>query len=361
MLTGGVPASYGRFSGGVVNVITRSGGNTFSGSFRQNLSNPAWIAETPRQVQNNIEHPDLLGRTYEGTFGGPVALDRLWFFTAGRYEQMNIANTFTQTASAYTRTDTNRRGEVEADRGRPAAGQMVQVSYITNHTRQANASGLAAAASGRCQHAGDANACRTTSLPPATTASLPVGTLQPRSCRGRRRDSGTTVARAPPFTTRPSRRSARPPACRRRSSTMRRISMPPTRKTATTTRLRRASPYLLSTDRSGSHDLKGGVESFVNRAIGGNSQSSTGYVFVTDYLVQGGRPVAERRWPTGPGLHSRRVAGVELHGDARRDAEHPHDVAVPAGPLGGVAAAHARPWRPRRNRPRARRPVTSPP
>ena len=49
--------------------------------------------------------------------------------------------------------------------------------------------------------------------------------------------------------------------------------------------------YLLSARRSGSHDLKRGMESFVNRAIGGNSQSSTGYVFATDYLVQAGRPV----------------------------------------------------------------------
>src|SRR5918996_3262404 len=111
VLTGGVPASYGRFSGGVVNVITRSGGNTFAGSFRENLSNPAWITETPRQVQSNIRNPDLLGRTYEGTFGGPLALDRLWFFTAGRYEQINLANTLAQTAGAYARTDTNRRGE----------------------------------------------------------------------------------------------------------------------------------------------------------------------------------------------------------------------------------------------------------
>jgi len=54
-------------------VITRSGGNTFSGSFRENLSNPAWIRETPRQVLNNISNPDLLGRNrparWEGLHG----------------------------------------------------------------------------------------------------------------------------------------------------------------------------------------------------------------------------------------------------------------------------------------------------
>ena len=41
VLSHGISAEYGRFSGGVINVVTRSGGNVFSGSFRQNLSNPA--------------------------------------------------------------------------------------------------------------------------------------------------------------------------------------------------------------------------------------------------------------------------------------------------------------------------------
>ena len=52
VLTHGISAEYGRFSGGVVNIVTKSGGNTFGGSFRQNLSNPAWITETPRQVES---------------------------------------------------------------------------------------------------------------------------------------------------------------------------------------------------------------------------------------------------------------------------------------------------------------------
>ena len=47
VLTSGIRAEYGRFGGGVVNVITRSGGNVFSGAFRTNLTNPAWSAETP--------------------------------------------------------------------------------------------------------------------------------------------------------------------------------------------------------------------------------------------------------------------------------------------------------------------------
>jgi len=47
VLTNGISAEYGRFSGGVVNLVTKSGSNRFSGSVRENLSNPAWITETP--------------------------------------------------------------------------------------------------------------------------------------------------------------------------------------------------------------------------------------------------------------------------------------------------------------------------
>src|SRR6185369_5953931 len=45
--TAGISAEYGRFSGGVVNVITKSGGNLFSGSFRDSINNDSWRALTP--------------------------------------------------------------------------------------------------------------------------------------------------------------------------------------------------------------------------------------------------------------------------------------------------------------------------
>ena len=36
-----------RFSGGVINAITKSGGNVFSGGFRANMRKPTWTAGTP--------------------------------------------------------------------------------------------------------------------------------------------------------------------------------------------------------------------------------------------------------------------------------------------------------------------------
>ena len=53
VLTSGISAEYGRFSGGVVNAVTKSGGNTFSGSWRMNLLNPSWTVETPFETSSH--------------------------------------------------------------------------------------------------------------------------------------------------------------------------------------------------------------------------------------------------------------------------------------------------------------------
>ena len=42
VLTSGISAEYGRFTGGVINAITKSGGNAFSGTGRINFLNDDW-------------------------------------------------------------------------------------------------------------------------------------------------------------------------------------------------------------------------------------------------------------------------------------------------------------------------------
>ena len=42
---------------------------------------------------------------------------------------------------------------------------------------------------------------------------------------------------------------------------------------------------MLSSRRAGTHEVKGGFEYFVSTRVGGNSQTSTGYVFQTDYKL----------------------------------------------------------------------------
>ncbi len=82
VLAGGISAEYGRFTGGVVSSLTKSGGNEFSGSLRDSLTNAAWTEKTP--WPNQADPDDKLNEVYEGTLGGYVIRDRLWFFAAGR-------------------------------------------------------------------------------------------------------------------------------------------------------------------------------------------------------------------------------------------------------------------------------------
>jgi carboxypeptidase family protein len=82
IITGGYNAEYGRATGGVVNVVTKSGSNNFHGDI--------WFNVTPFQVQ-----PNLIGRTGEAVarrartkygfdlgfdIGGPIVKDKVWFY-----------------------------------------------------------------------------------------------------------------------------------------------------------------------------------------------------------------------------------------------------------------------------------------
>jgi hypothetical protein len=88
--TGNISAEYGRFTGGVVNAITRSGGNELHGSFRATLNNDRWTANNPfdraRDLDNRADH---VTEAYEETLGGPAWKDRLWLFAAGRQAKLS--------------------------------------------------------------------------------------------------------------------------------------------------------------------------------------------------------------------------------------------------------------------------------
>lgn len=89
LLTGAISAEYGRFTGGVVNTITRSGGNDLSASVRDSLSSPRWSSQTPF----GEERESTLNHVWETTVGGSVVPDRLWFFGAGRWAKNDTART----------------------------------------------------------------------------------------------------------------------------------------------------------------------------------------------------------------------------------------------------------------------------
>ncbi len=105
--TSAISAEYGRFTGGVVNVLTKSGGNQLSGSLRVNLENDDWLARTPVSP----ERIDKINKISEATLGGAFVKDRLWFFGAGRDRSTEASAQTTLTLIPYATTREQTRVE----------------------------------------------------------------------------------------------------------------------------------------------------------------------------------------------------------------------------------------------------------
>ena len=166
--TDGVSAEYGRFSGGLVNVITKSGGNLFSGSFRESLFNDNWralvtgngnyaapAANATTQACNTVTslngaqaadprcfandtRVDKIVPTHEYVFGGPIRKDRLWFFTAGRLQNQQVSrNTIQPVNLAYLSEDQRKRFEIKMT-GSINSNHRLEGAYAKESLKQLN-------------------------------------------------------------------------------------------------------------------------------------------------------------------------------------------------------------------------------
>jgi outer membrane receptor for ferrienterochelin and colicin len=123
-MTSGVSAEYGHFTGGVVNAITKRGGNAFSGSVRATLNNDNNKAQTP--IHTTLA--DTWVPTYEATLGGPLWPDKIWFFGAGRYNNQKTSgatNALTPGGPTITFPQANENERVEG---------KLTISPFQNHT-----------------------------------------------------------------------------------------------------------------------------------------------------------------------------------------------------------------------------------
>ena len=84
VITNSFDAEYGRNSGAVVNVVTKSGTNSFHGSAFEFLRNKVLNAKGFYDTQK----PDFIQNQFGGTFGGPIKKDKTFFF--GSYEGRRI-------------------------------------------------------------------------------------------------------------------------------------------------------------------------------------------------------------------------------------------------------------------------------
>jgi len=140
VLTGAVSAEFGRFTGGVVSAITKSGGNEFSGSVRDTLDNPRW---TEKAVSTQATPVDHTNNTYEETLGGRIIRDRLWFFVAGRQAKLSTSSNLIAIAAtglpnpaigAYTIQQSQPRQEYKVTANLTQKHSIVG-SYLTNNVK----------------------------------------------------------------------------------------------------------------------------------------------------------------------------------------------------------------------------------
>jgi outer membrane receptor for ferrienterochelin and colicin len=122
----GVSAEYGRFSGGVVNTITKSGGNELHGTIRTALTNQSWEEKTP---VTTAEQADKTNKRYEATLGGWLWKDRVWYFAAGRDFADKSTSETTETTFPYEAGSDQQRYEGKLTVS-PFQGHRLVGSYI---------------------------------------------------------------------------------------------------------------------------------------------------------------------------------------------------------------------------------------
>ena len=285
VLTSGISAEYGRFSGGVVNLVTKRGGDKFSGSYRANFTNPSWVDETPFET---TPRRDDLQLVHEATLGGPIQRQRLWFFLSGRTEK---------TATPYNFVDTGFPGTAGVDEKRfdikvtttIANNHTFQGSFLDDDLKQTGVRGINASAVDPAvlidrtipQKLGVINWNGVLSSQLFATAQFS------QKKYGFRGAGGTSTALIDsPFRT---RGGGGIPASRLYNAPYFDATDPEDRDNQQITG---SLSYYLSSPSAGSHDIKGGVERFQSQYTGGNSQTSTGYVFYSNYRVDAaGKPL----------------------------------------------------------------------
>ena len=283
VLTSGISAEYGRFSGGVINVITKSGGNDFSGSYRLNMFKPSWTARTPFEdepregdLNDNLDH--------EITFGGPVLRDRLWFFYSGLFTAQESTDTFDDTGIGFNRTSDEKRNQVKLT-GTIAPGHTLSGSYMGRaFTREGPSFGWSITPSSITAGRRPQDLFVTTYRGALTDAVF--AELQYSQKRHGFRDSGgtsTSIFDSPMIT---------------RTQAQGHYNAPYFDATDPEDRNNRQITgnvtWFLSGRSAGSHSLKAGFERYTSTRTGGNSQSSTGYDFRTDYAVDAaGNPLVD--------------------------------------------------------------------
>ncbi len=103
----GADAEYGGFTGAVVNLVTKSGGNEFHGDVRAYYSGGDLNSDNapPNAEGTNKVSSDLDGSL---SLGGPAIKDQLWYFVSGNWRDRVVEPFYAEGAPAGDREDSDR-------------------------------------------------------------------------------------------------------------------------------------------------------------------------------------------------------------------------------------------------------------
>ena len=88
----GFSAEFGRAAGAVINVVTKSGTNRFTGSAFEYFRDESLNARNPNLVAANRSRPAGQINQFGGTFGGPIKKDKIFFFAAYEGQRSKLPN-----------------------------------------------------------------------------------------------------------------------------------------------------------------------------------------------------------------------------------------------------------------------------
>ena len=88
----GFSAEFGRAAGAVINAITKSGTNRFTGSAFEYFRDESLNARNPNLVAANRARPKGQINQFGGTIGGPIKTDKAFFFGAYEGQRSNLPN-----------------------------------------------------------------------------------------------------------------------------------------------------------------------------------------------------------------------------------------------------------------------------
>jgi hypothetical protein len=90
--TNGFSAEFGRAAGAVINVVTKSGTNNFTGSAFEYFRDESLDARNPNLVAANRHRPAGQINQFGGTLGGPIVKNKAFFFGAYEGQRSKLPN-----------------------------------------------------------------------------------------------------------------------------------------------------------------------------------------------------------------------------------------------------------------------------